>query len=628
MVRPIRIANCSGAIPDPGYQMYRQATGGPVDAVTGDYLAEMNIGSNAKAYRQGKHNGWEPSCEDGLLQTISVASEKKIKLVVNGGALNPGGLARLVAKEVQSKGLNLKVAYVSGDDVFDKVGKFINDTSHADHLDSANPHVKIPQYAIDFLNDPNREVVSANGYTGARGIVAALNAGADVIVCGRVADASPVIGLAVWWHGWNHDQDFDRLAGALVSGHLIECSSYITGANFSDFERYPMEKLMDVGLPIAEINDDGSVVITKHEAHNGIVNADTCKCQLLYELQGNIYLNSDVKADLSGIKVEDVGKNRVLIHGARGFPPPPTTKLAIFYVGGYQAEITFNATGTPRNVRSKFKLMKAQAEKGLKDQGVYDKFDLIDFQFYAAPELDPYTQKAGTSYMRIFVQGKSPKVVGMFIPSIRNYFMQHFSGFHGTGDFRTCIPKEYVAFYPAIAPQTEFKEQVHLIEGDGEKVIDVSAVQNTEPLAPREDYETAKPVSLTQFGPTVRAPVETVILGRSGDKGGNCNLGLFVHQDDEYEWLKSYFTKDLLKKLIGGDWKDEYYIERVEFPHIRAVHFVVYGILGRGVSSSPLLDSLGKAFCDYIRSKYIEVPRKFVERYPSYEELKMIKSSL
>lgn len=615
-MRSIRIANCSGAIADPGYQMYRQGFHGPVDAITGDYLAEMNLGSNGKAYREGRHDGWEPTAEDGLVQTLDLVAEKRFKIVVNGGALNPKGLAERIATVARKKELDLQVAYVSGDDVFDNVSKFLDKSYPLKHLDHNNEKVKVDKMVEELLTDDSREVVSANGYLGGRGIRAALDAGAEIIICGRVADASPVIGLAAWWHKWS-ETDFDELAGALVAGHLIECSAYATGGNFSGFECYSEDLLVDVGLPIAEIASDGTFVITKHESLNGIVNVDVCKCQLLYELQGNIYLNNDVKADLKHIQLNNVGENRVYFKGIKGYPPPPTTKLAIFWIGGYQSELTFNATGTPKSVRAKFHLFERQIKKGIEDLGLNGKFDVLEFQEYAAPETNPVSQRAGTSYIRIFAQAKDKSTILGLLKGMRNYFMQHYSGFHSTMDFRTGLPLEYVAYYPAVVPQTEFKEQAHLIDNHGNetKLIDIPTISKTEPLKPRENHDTACPADLDSFGRVTTAPIETVVLGRSGDKGGNVNLGLFVHEDDEYEWLKAFFTRDRLRKLIGDDWKDDYCIERVEFPGIRAVHFVVYGILGRGTSSSPLLDSLGKGFCDYIRSKHVNIPERFVGRY-------------
>jgi hypothetical protein len=534
--------------------------------------------------------------------------------VINGGALNPSGLARKVVAATTEKQLDLKVAYITGDDVLPSVEKYLDPTYGLKHFDGNNINVELAKDTDSFLKDPDRQIVSANAYLGSRGIQAALKTGADIVICGRVADASPVIGLAAWWHGWN-ETDFDALAGALVAGHLIECSTYITGCNFCDFDRYPIEKLIDVGLPIGEIAHDGSCIITKHESLNGIVNVDIVKCQLLYELQGCIYINSDVKADLTNVKIIQQGTNRVFVTGAKGYPPPPTTKLAIFYVGGYQCEMTVNATG--RNTHSKFTFLKRQIQYALNKAGTLNQFDILDFQMYAKAEDNPPSQQQGTSYMRIFAQAKTQSTLNSLAIALTQYRMQPYSGKHSTSDTRTLIPKQYLAYYPAVLAQSELMETVVLLNQNNEieQEINVGHVSVMEPLQQRDNYDTLYPIDLNKFGPLIQVPADMVILGRSGDKGGNVNLGLFVHEEDEYEWLRTYFSRERLQNLIGNDWQKSYFIERVEMPLIYAVHFVVYGILGRGVSSSVILDSLGKGFADYIRSKYIDVPEKFVCRY-------------
>ena len=268
-------------------------------------------------------------------------------------------------------------------------------------------------------------VVSANAYLGIRAIRKGLDEGADIIICGRVADASPVIAAAAWWHNWK-DDDWDPLAGALLAGHLIECSTYTTGANFAGFFTHDIPELLDLGLPIAEVEASGECVITKHEALNGFVDADTVKCQLLYELQGTIYLNSDVKADITDIKVENESKDRVRVSGVKGAPPPSTTKLAIFYKGGYQCELLINATGYA--TAKKFELQEAQLRLKLKDWGVLDKFDILDFQWIGRPEPNPSSQLASTSYLRVFAQAKDAKVCGMVLPAWATNAMQHFAG--------------------------------------------------------------------------------------------------------------------------------------------------------------------------------------------------------
>jgi hypothetical protein len=176
-------------------------------------------------------------------------------------------------------------------------------------------------------------------------------------------------------------------------------------------------------------------------------------------------------------------------------------------------------------------------------------------------------------------------------------------------------PMPFLAFFPGIIAQNELQEEIAII---GEtvkdvKILDVGHPAKSEPLAPRDNYEPTNPVDLNQFGPTKSVPLGAIALGRSGDKGANVNLGLFVQTDEEWDWLRTYLTRGKMQELMGDDWRKEYYIERVELPNIKAVHFVVYGPLSRGVSSSPLLDALGKGFAEFIRYRHVEVPLKFLQ---------------
>lgn len=295
------------------------------------------------------------------------------------------------------------------------------------HLDQAtSPGVQLGDDSTSFMdNSEGMPIVCANAYLGYRAIKKGLDEGADIIICGRVADASPVIGAAAWWHGWS-ETDYDQLAGSLIGGHLIECSTYVTGANFAGAFRYPVKDLLNLGLPIVEITSDGECIVTKHEALNGIVTADTVKCQLLYELQGNIYLNSDVKADITHIKVVDESKNRVHVSGVRGYPPPATTKLAVFYHGGYQCEMLLNATGYATD--HKWDYQEAQVRSKLKEWGVMDKIDVLDFQRVGTPKENPDSQLSSTTYMRIFVQAKDAAIAGKVGAAWLFNGMAHFAG--------------------------------------------------------------------------------------------------------------------------------------------------------------------------------------------------------
>ncbi|KAE8331418.1 hypothetical protein BDV39DRAFT_218729 [Aspergillus sergii] len=613
MTRPIRIANCSGAISDPGVHMYNQAKYGPVDVITGDYLAEVNLAEHAEAMANAAHPGWAATAWDGLQQSLELLDEKRIKVVINGGSLNPKGLAEKTFDLVRQKGLNLTVAYVDGDNLTSRAPQILSDIKDGKlhHLDDANGEVKLEKGSLSFLDHPDTmPIVTANAYLGFRAIKRGLDEGADIIICGRVADASPVIGAAAWWHGWQED-DFDALAGALVGGHLIECSTYVTGANFAGFYKYNTQDLLNLCLPIAEIDAHGKVTVTKHEALHGFVTVDTVKCQLLYELQGNIYLNSDVKADLTDVQIVEQAPNRVHVSGIKGYSPPPTTKLAVFYRAGYQCEATFNACGY--SIEKKWDLQEAQIRSKLNEWQVLDKFDILEIQRIGQAKENPDSQFASTAYCRVFAQAKDAATVEKLGEAWMFNGMAHYAGMHCSLDMRTLAPKKYLGFYPAVISQSELDESVNLLGASKPKRFTVGPPKKTEPLAPRQNYETKNPVPLSQFGPTVTRPLGDIALARSGDKGGNVNFGLYVQTAEMWDWLRSFMTRQKMQELMGKDWKGWYFMERVEMPYIYAVHFVIYGPLGRGVSSSRLLDGLGKGFGEFIRAVHVPIPTKFLD---------------
>lgn len=211
--------------------------------------------------------------------------------------------------QAKAKGLKLKIGWVSGDDLRVTLGSDLSALSEKPkHLDSPNADVHLQSNTFSFL-DKKTPIVFASAYLGARAIVAGLRQGADIIVCGRVADASPVIAAAWYWHDWDAD-NYDALGGALVAGHLIECSAYVTGGNFSGFTEHDLDIFVDPPFPIAEIESDGSCTITKHDGTGGMITEETVTCQLLYEIQGSIYLNSDVKACLDNIAIIQTAPNR------------------------------------------------------------------------------------------------------------------------------------------------------------------------------------------------------------------------------------------------------------------------------------------------------------------------------
>ncbi|RGP62972.1 hypothetical protein FSPOR_8956 [Fusarium sporotrichioides] len=587
--------------------MYKQATLGDVDFITGDYLAEVNMANNAEAYAKGLHPGYEDTAFRGFELSVDAIAEKRIKVAINGGALNPEGLAVKVAALLAKKGYDLSVAYVSGDNVLPKLSKHMpQDKDDAlPHLDSLNDHVTLtPETYIFAKNDVEpREIVSANAYLGAHAIYEAFQNGADIIICGRASDASPVIACAWYWWSWN-STNYDELAGALIAGHLIECSAYVTGGNFAGFDDFDIENFVDPGFPIAEIGQDGSCVITKHVGTCGMVTVDTCKSQLLYELQGNAYINSDVKAYLDDIEMEQIGQDRVSVHGVRGAPPPETTKLAVFYKGGYEMQALFNATG--HNFDKKFTLLEKQVRFHLGEERL-SHLDFLEFQKIGVPAVKPTNQNSGTVYLRVFGQSTKQDTLLAIMTAIGNISLKHYSGFHSSLDFRSAMPRPYLAYYPALWKQSELAEKFHFVNATGTTdSFTTSPPSEFEQLEKRASYDTTSPIPID--GGLIEVRLGSIALGRSGDKGANLNFGLYVGTQAKWDWLRSYMSRAKVQKLLGEDWRPEFSIERVEFAKIFAVHFVVYGILGRGVSSSKRLDGFGKGFIDYFRDKVVEAP--------------------
>ncbi|KAJ5144624.1 DUF1446 domain-containing protein [Penicillium atrosanguineum] len=585
--RPVRVANCSGYHGDPAFEMYRQATLGDVDFITGDYLAEVNLANNAQAWRNGKHPGYEPTAWDGLRQTIDVIAQKGIRVV-------------------SEKNLKLRVAYLSGDDLYPALGPNMPTTKEKlRHLDSVNTSTVPAELTYAFLDNGGVPVpmVSAHAYLGARGIVDGLRQGADIIICGRVADASPVIAAAWFWHDWS-DTNYDELAGSLIAGHLIECSAYVTGGNFAGFDKYELDNLVAPGFPIAEIATNGSCVIAKHPGTDGFINVDTIRCQFLYELQGNTYLNSDVSAHIADVRVEKVGEDRVSVSGIRGSPPPSTTKCAVFYQGGYEAQLLLNATGY--GTAKKWDLLERQLRHFIPVETMND-LETLEFQRVGVPAQNPCSQLESTTYLRVFITSRNEKTVAVVAKAMGNISLKHFSGFHASLDMRTAIPRPFLAYYPAMIKQSDINETINFIDGfDKIPSFGTGHPPRYEELGIRDNYDPKNPQMYTCNTRQMR--LGDIALGRSGDKGGNLNVGFFPTNPAHWPWLQGYLTRERMRQLLGKDWHDSFFIERVEFPHIHAVHFVVYGVLGRGVSSSSRLDGFGKGFLDYVRDKFVEVP--------------------
>jgi hypothetical protein len=321
----LRIANCSGFYGDRLSALSEVVHGGPVDVVTGDYLAELTLLILSRSRLKNPAAGFATTFLTQLEGVLDTVADRAIQVVVNAGGLAPAACADAVRELAARLGVPVPVAHVEGDDLLARVGELA-----LPHLDTGQP-----------LGD--RAPLTANAYLGAWGIASALQAGAQVVVTGRVTDASLVVGPAAARFGWDRSS-YDELAGAVVAGHVLECGVQATGGNYA-FWKDEVAQPLRMGFPIAEVAADGSSVITKHPGTGGAVTVGTVTAQLLYEIADQRYLGPDVVTDFSTIALEQHGPDRVGISGVRGGPPTGQLKVALNMVGGHRNRMEFVLTG-------------------------------------------------------------------------------------------------------------------------------------------------------------------------------------------------------------------------------------------------------------------------------------------
>ena len=451
---------------------------------------------------------------------------------------------------------------------------------------------------------------------GGLGIAEALKQGADIVICGRVADAAPAIGAAAWWHGWSVDQ-FDELAGGLIVGHLIECASYVCGGYYSAFKDLLKKgKHMNVGFPIAEIDHRGECILTKEKNTGGCITVGSVTSQLLYEIQGPLYYNSDVVAQIENIKIEQVGDDRVHVSGVKGLPPPPTTKVGITAPAGYQAEYHVYLVGL--DIEEKARWTEEQIKESMGPE-ILKKFSLLKFHVNGSSPIDARNQDVATVDFRVFAQSTDRDVLRMTNPFglFRLSMVTFLEGVPGASlgnDMRQAEGKPYYEYWVALFPQSEVNHQVHLLY-DSYAITKMPVPPQTQVYARQQpSYETHNLVALSTFGETVRAPLGYIVLGRGGDKASDCNNGFFVRHDDEWDWLRSFLTIDKIVELLGPEEYKGKPIDRFEMPHIRSVHFLLHDHLDRGYNACSTYDTLGKNCMEYLRAKTVDLPKRFLDR--------------
>ena len=570
----LRVANCSGFWGDRATAATEMVRGGPIDVLTGDYLAELTMALLARQRAHGK-GGFVGSFVRHVEPVLAECAARGIKIVTNAGGLEPRALAEALRGLAARLGLQPRIAVVEGDDLLPRLGELQAAGERFVHLDRGQPLGGV-------------DVVTANAYLGGWGIAEALGRGADIVITGRVTDAALVVGPAAWRFGWRRD-DWDRLAGAVAAGHIIECSAQATGGNYSFFDEVDWSR--PLGFPIAEIEADGSFVITKHPGTGGLVSVGTVTAQLLYEIDGPRYFNPDVVARFDSITLEQEAPDRVRGSGTRGEPPPPTAKVAINYVGGHRNSMTVRLAGL--DVARKAALVERLAREAVGE---------LEARLVRADHDDPADNDAATALLTLTAKSPDAARVGKaWSARLVELALASVPGHSPTQPPGDATP--YLVYWPALVDAARLAQTVTL---DDECWI--VAPPPTTPTRPPLVEPTDAVAAYT--GPTVRAPLGTLFGARSGDKGGNANLGIWAQASPAYHWLQHFLTVEKMQMLFAD--LAPYPMSRTLLPNLRAVHFYIHGLLGDGVAASTRSDPQAKTLGEYVRARVVDLPRELL----------------
>lgn len=584
----IRIANFSGFFGDRASAARELLDSAEIDVLTGDWLAELTMMILQRQQAKDPLRGYARSFLVQLEDVLGTCLDRGVRIVSNAGGLNPSACAAAVSELAGRLGLDVSVGHVEGDDLLSRSQELL---ARGELRDA------VTGQALDLSgSDP----IVANAYLGGWGITSCLQRGADVVVTGRVTDAALVVGAAKWAFDWD-ETDWDRLAGAVTAGHVIECGSQATGGNYAFFR--DVTGLDLTGFPIAEIREDGSCVITKAPGSGGAVTTETVTAQLLYEVQEPLYLNPDVTTRLDTIVLNDDGVDRVRITGVQGEPPPRDLKVALAIAGGYRNEMTMVLTGGDIDAKAEI------AERALwaRIPGGREAFDEALVELHGRPVSDPASFGESQCFLRVAVRSVDEDLVGRkFSSALVETALSSYPGFFVTGAPQAA--SSYALYRPALVDAALMVASA-TVDGVSHHETPPGAQWGGEeiPADPDPDLRIRRQTTQARDAPATRAPLGRLLGARSGDKGGDANLGLWARDDEVFAWMDDFLSTDSLRRLLPAECEN-LAIDRYRLPNLRGLNFVIHRFLGDGVASCLRLDGQAKGLGEYVRSRWVDVP--------------------
>lgn len=587
--RVVRIGSCSGFWGDSGDGARQLVESGRIDYLIGDYLAEITMSLLARAKLKDSGLGYTPDFIDAVTPLLPRIAEQRLRIVVNAGGLNPEGCRAALAKAAEAAGVSLQIAVVEGDDLMPR-------------LEAIRARAPVEMWSGAAM--PAR-IVSMNAYLGARPIAAALDAGAQVVITGRCADSALALGPLMHEFGWS-DTDYDLLSAGSLAGHLIECGTQGVGGIFTDWDQVPGWD--DMGFPIVECRADGDFVITKPDGTGGLVTPASVGEQLLYEIADpGAYLLPDVTCDWTDVRLDQCGRHRVAVTGARGRAPSSNYKVCATWGDGFRSLGTLMIAGfdAARRARRQGEAIVARAQRLARMQGHAD-FTEASVEVIGAEDTYGANARAGEAREVVLKVGlRHPKKEALEI------FAREFAP---SGTAMSQGTTGLIGGRPGVTPVIRLfsflleKKAVRVaVRLDGQDVgttvhpgVPAAASSGARALSSRD----AEVVPVAAQGVVV--PLRRIAWGRSGDKGDAANIGLIARRPALAAVIREQVTPQRVARYFAHYLEGD--VTRWELPGTHAFNFLLTGVLGGGGVASLRYDPQGKTYASMLLDLPVRVP--------------------
>ncbi len=595
MKKTIRIGNAGGYWGDDLDALKRQLTGGPLDYITMDFLAEITMSILQRQRKSSPDLGYAVDFLDQLRECLPLIVKKKVRVISNAGGINPIGMGRKIIEMARSMGLDIKVGIVYGDDIVNQLYE----------LTAAGEKFSNLETGESFFSYRSR-ITSANIYLGAEPVVKALDAGCQIIVTGRVTDTGITLAPMIHEFGWAMD-DWDKMAAGIIAGHIIECGAQGSGGNITDWRE--VKSFHNIGYPIIEMDSTGEFVVTKHKKTGGLVSEKTVKEQLVYEMgDPSNYISPDGIARFDSIQLKQIGKDRVKVWGIKGKPEPDHLKVSMSYDDGWKSSGSVLVSGPHA-------CDKAKVIADILWAKLRHKYEATRTEVIGTGSIWPRafaTDDTSEVLLRFSVLDQSFEKVRDFGKALPTLILSGPAGMAVTTGGRP-KPSSVVAYWPALIHRSRVKAKVLVVGTDGQE----SFYEITFPVRVQSQRSEAKEPPIKRkagrkpAGRPMEIRLEDICYARSGDKGDTCNVGVLARSPEIYEWLVEHLTAEHVREFFTGITRGK--VVRFELDNLLGLNFLLEETLGGGGTRSLMIDPQGKTLAQALLQMKLRVPQSLLK---------------